>query len=71
MEKQQQGTDYFASSLSGQVGEMALKIADREAIIASQQQKIKELEEENEHLHSEKVKELDKQADEVKKDNAK
>ncbi len=47
--------DYFAESLSRQIGSMAVTIADREAIIASQQQKIKELEMENKQLHEKEV----------------
>jgi len=43
--------DYFAESLKRQIGNMGVTIADREAIIASQQQKIKELEMENKQLH--------------------
>jgi len=43
--------DYFAESLKRQIGNMGVTIADREAIIANQQQKIKELEMENKQLH--------------------
>jgi|GEM_PF-4881833 len=43
--------DYFEESLKRQIGNMGVTIADREAIIASQQQKIKELEMENKQLH--------------------
>ena len=43
--------DYFAESLKRQIGSMGVTIADREAIIASQQMKIKELEMENKQLH--------------------
>lgn len=57
--------DYFAESLQRQIGNMAVTIADREAIIAGQQQKIKELEMENKQLHEGEGK-ADKK--EVKKD---
>jgi len=56
---EQPNTNYVIQSLSMQLSESNLKVAERDAVIAGQYEKIKELEEEVENLRKEQIAEMD------------
>ncbi len=56
---EQPNANYIIQSLSMQLSESNLKVAERDAVIADQYEKIKELEEEVENLRKAQIAEMD------------
>jgi len=56
---EQTNANYIIQSLSMQLSESNLKVAERDAVIAEQYEKIKELEEEVENLRKAQIAEMD------------
>ena len=56
---EQPNANYIIQSLSMQLSESNLKVAERDAVIAEQYEKLKELEEEVENLRKAQIAEMD------------
>lgn len=59
--------DYIIQSLTNQNANLTLGNAEKDSIIRTQYEQIQELEKKVEQLHEDKIAELDKEANEVKK----
>lgn len=64
-QNKQPNKDFMNQSLVNQIADLSIRIAEREAVITEQYMKLQELEKEITRLRDEKIKELDKQAEEA------
>ncbi|WP_193064920.1 hypothetical protein [Oceanobacillus oncorhynchi] len=69
MEQKQPNKDYINHSLVNQLAEASMKIAERDATITEQYQQIGELNKELEELRQQQIDEMDKAAEQTKKNN--